>query len=330
MIVTKSGLRTAGKKAILLVLLQVLWTTGFSQSLSLKNLGDVFQCTNLDVRWEAPTNALPRTVWIYRLLPRKLSSEAISNLTVLCGFTESDRKISNADEVVYKNADQFPSKQLEISSSHGSIFYVTVIHYGPTNLAKDVPKMSQLPELTTNFLSMLGIDLSEIEKSTNGVPNFHFWEPLTKYYVNHSSITNITFRAVGFRRSVNGGGFLGAGTGGDGQVEFGEQGKPVKIDLSWRSLERYKSYPAATTETLIKRIREGGAVQCPIPDNFGVIDWQTVKSLTVWKAQLCYYAGDRFNPSDWAMPLVSLWTTVDTGHGNVDMEIDCPIIDETK
>jgi hypothetical protein len=29
-------------------------------------------------------------------------------------------------------------------------------------------------------------------------------------------------------------------------------------------------------------------------------------------------------------PLVALWTTVDTGHGNIDVEIDCPIIDETK
>ena len=29
------------------------------------------------------------------------------------------------------------------------------------------------------------------------------------------------------------------------------------------------------------------------------------------------------------MPLVSLWTTVDTGHGNVDVEIDCPIVDDS-
>jgi hypothetical protein len=29
-------------------------------------------------------------------------------------------------------------------------------------------------------------------------------------------------------------------------------------------------------------------------------------------------------------PFAALWTTVDTGHGNIDVEINCPIIDETK
>jgi hypothetical protein len=318
------------KKIILFVLLQIIWVTGFSQSLSLQNLGDTFQCTNLDVRWNTPTNALPRTVWVYHLLPRKFPPEAVSNLIALCGFTEKDKKISNADEVVYKNADNFPSKQLGFSLSHGSIYYVTVSHYGPINLAKEVPVMSRMPELTTNFLSKFGVSISEIEKNTNGAPNFHFFEPRREYFVKGKIITDIEFRAVDFRRSVDGGAFLGAGTGGDGQIEFGEQSKPVKIDLSWRNLERYKSYPVVTPETIMKRIREGKAVQLPIPDNLGVIDWQSVKSLTVRKAQLCYYAGDRFAPSDWLMPLVSLWTTVDTGHENVDVEIDCPIIDETK
>ena len=74
----------------------------------------------------------------------------------------------------------------------------------------------------------------------------------------------------------------------------------------------------------------GKAVQGGIPMDLPAIDWAVVKSLTVKKAELCYYAGDRLAPSEWLMPLVSLWTTVDTGHGNIDVEIDCPIIDETK
>jgi hypothetical protein len=41
-----------------------------------------------------------------------------------------------------------------------------------------------------------------------------------------------------------------------------------------------------------------------------------------------YYAGERTSPSEWLMPYLALWTTVDTGNGNVDVEIDCPIIDD--
>src|SRR5208283_4017623 len=144
---------------------------------------------------------------------------------------------------------------------------------------------------------------------------------------NHETITNIEFRAVDFRRSVDRAPFLGAGAGGDGEIEFGEHGKIIKIDLSWRNLERYKSYPAATPETIIKWMRQGKAVQSPSDTE---VNWLTVKSLTIEKAQLSYYAGDRFAPCDWLMPLVSLWTTVDTGHGNIDVEIDCPIIDEAE
>jgi hypothetical protein len=316
------------KKIILFVLIQTIWAAGFSQSLSLQNLGDTFQRTNLEVRWDAPTNALPHTVWIYRLLPRTFSPEAISNLVALGGFTGKDITKSNANEVVYKSAGKHPAKQLAVS--RGSIEYLHSINYGPTNLAEDVPEMSQMQELTIKFLSKLGISLSDIERTTNGTPNFHFWEPFKEYYLPDKTITNVEFRAVDFRRSIDGAAFIGGGTGGDGEIEFGEYGNIVKIDLSWRNLERYKSYPTVTRETTVEWIREGKAVYLGVPMNLGDIDWPTVKSLTIKKAELCYYAGDRLAPSDWLIPLVSLWTTVDTGHGNINVEIDCPIIDETE
>jgi hypothetical protein len=318
------------KRIFLFVLFQMSWATGFSQSLSLQNLGEPFRCTNLVVNWNAPTDALPTAVCVYRLLPKKFPENAVSNLIISCGFTEKDKKISNGEEIVFKNADKFPSKFLGISSTHGAIFYTTLSHYGPTNLAKDVPEMSEMPELTTNFLSNFGINISDIEKNTNGVPDFHFWEPFTEYYVRGIFITNIEFRAVDFQRSVDGGPFLGGGAGGDGQIEFGEHGEPVKIDITWRNLERHKSYRPATPETIINWIRDGKAVLSPMPDNVAPIDWLTVKSLTIKQVVVGHYAGSPFSPSDWLMPLVSLWTTVDTGNGTVDVEIDCPIIDETE
>ena len=78
-------------------------------------------------------------------------------------------------------------------------------------------------------------------------------------------------------------------------------------------------------------MRKGKAIQGLIPDSVDAIDWKTVENVTIKKAKPCYYAGgDRFSPSDWLQPYAALWTTVDTGHGNVNLEIDCPVIDETK
>jgi hypothetical protein len=59
--------------------------------------------------------------------------------------------------------------------------------------------------------------------------------------------------------------------------------------------------------------------------------------VTIKKA-IAYYWGEVFLgerehrpifPS-WVHPFATLWATVDTGHGNVDVEIDCPIIDEAE
>jgi hypothetical protein len=189
--------------------------------------------------------------------------------------------------------------------------------------------MSEMPSLTIDFLAALGISATDIEKNEKGLPNFHFWEPFKEYFLPDKIVTNIEFRAAGFSRAVDGATVIGAGTVGDGEIYFGEHGKPVHIDLSWRDLKPYKSYTTAAPETIIRWIREGKAVQGAIPMNLPPIDWPTVKSLKVKKADLCYYAGDRLAPSPWLMPLVSLWTTVDTGHGNVDLEIDTPAISQT-
>ena len=193
-----------------------------------------------------------------------------------------------------------------------------------------MPELAKLPELATNFLNLAGINIADLEKKPDGAPDFHAWEPFMTYSMNRVTVTNIGFRAINFRRSVAGFRFVGAGAGGDGDLQFGEHGRISKIRLSWRNLERHKSYPTVAPPTIMRWIREGKAVQGKIRMDAPPIDWRTVKSLTVTDAKICYYAGDGFAPSDWLMPFVALWTTVDTGHGKMDVEIDCPIIDTAK
>ena len=129
---------------------------------------------------------------------------------------------------------------------------------------------------------------------------------------------------------MDGAKFVGSGAGGDGHVEFGEFGKPSKIYLSWRNLERYKACPTVPPETLIKWIRQGKAVQNRVRLDAEPIDWSTVKSMTISVAKPCYYAGSPSEPSDWLMPFVALWATVDRGRGTIDVEVDCPIVDESS
>ncbi len=312
-------------KKLIVLLMVFSWTAGFSQTLSFK-FGTPFKRADLDIQWNIPTNAIPKDVFVYRLSSNRFSPRTISYLMTLGPFTDKDRKWNRADGMRFTT----PTNNLSITYSIGAVGFQSLASFGPTNLARHVPSMSELPALTTNFLGQLGIDIADVAKQPNGKPDFHFSEPFTEYAVGDKLFTNIAFRAVGFRRAVDGAQWVGANTGGDCRVEFGEFGKPSTIWLSWRKLERYKKCPAMTPRTIIESIRGGRAVQNMISMDADSIDWSTVKGIIVTRAEICYYAGGPFAPSDWLIPFVALWTTVDRGHGNIDVEIDCPIIDAGK
>jgi hypothetical protein len=313
-------------KAVLVILLQVACSTGFSQHLSFK-FGTPFRRPDLDVRWNVATNDLPKNVWIYRLSGKIFPPASVSNLIAIGRFSARDCVRSNADEMQFTRPDR---SSLWISFRLGAIEYYPLYWYGPTNLAKDVPGTAELPSLASAFIKEVGINSEEIDKRKDGSPAFSFSEPTTMYFVNHVFITNVEYRAVSFRRAIDGGRWTGNGTGGDCEVRFGERGEIARVRLSWRNLSRYRSYAPAPPERITTWIRTGKAVQNMLPMDAQPIDWKAVRVVTVNTARLCYYAGSPFDPSSWLIPFVALWTTVDTGHGTIEVEIDCPIIDESK
>jgi hypothetical protein len=327
------------KKIAVVILFQAVYWTGFSENPLWKNADETLipAHADVDVRWETanvfvssnvPTNKWPSEMWIYQLAPRKFSPKVVSNLMFMCSFTKKDKVQQDTNGMTFKSSDGLRS--LFISFSSGSISYnIPEPHFSPVNLAEGVPKNGEMPKLTKGFLQKMEIKLSEIQKNTNDTPRFNFWEPLTVYYPRGYpkrgvSITNIAFRAVNFRRSVNGAEVIG--NAGYCELQFGEHGKISKIDFSWPDLKRYKSAPTLKPDAITRLLREGKARQGATFDNVGYIDWPSVKSVTIKQAWPCYFAGD----SNFLYPFLALWTTVDTGHGNVDVGIDCPIIDESK
>lgn len=251
----------------------------------------------------------------------------------LGSFTDKDRTYSNTNGLVFQNG-----QNLSISYSIGEIEYSRGENYWTTNLANEVPGTNQLFQLTADFLSKLGISPSDLTKTENGKPEIAFYNNVGSVFLqNNILVTNICAREVSFIRAVDGVEFR---PGGNGLIDFGEHGRVNKISLSWRSLEHDKSYPAATPEIIIKWIHEGKAVQKRMVDKFGgvtTIDWTTAKGMTVKKAVPHYwgeaFVGEREHqplfPS-WVRPFATLWVIVDTGHENIETQIDCPVIDENR
>lgn len=306
------------KRVLFIVLIQVLCAAGFSQSLPLDKMGTPFRRHDLDVRWNVPTNTLPSQVLGYRIVIEKPSPSIIATLMQVGLFGDKDKASEDASELSFKSPDG--SRTLEIDFN-GTILFQAEHHYGPTNMAENVPPMTELPKLTKHLLSKLGIENADIGKNTNGAPDLDYWEPFTEYFIDHRFVTNVEFRAVSFRRALNGYDFVGN----DGQFFFGEHGHVSKIALWWPKVERDKLYSTAKPETIIQWIQRGKAVQGRLPWDSKGIYWPAVKSVTVHKANLCYLASETY-----AYPIVALWTSVDTGDEKIDVEIDCPIIDATK
>jgi hypothetical protein len=298
-------------------------TTVFSQNPRWKMLGEtrIPARADLDVRWDAPTKAIPSKVWIYHLLPNDFSSTVISNVMALCSLSANEEIARNANGMAFQNSDG--SQKLAISYSSGSIEYETAEpHFGPTNLAKEVPPMSRLPELTTNLLKQINIPLSAVTGYFE-TDKFNLWEPLTMYFTSNSVITNITFRGVNFRRAVDG---IPVVACDGGRIRFAEHSQVSKLSITWHNLTPDKSFSSLKPKAIVQLLRQGKAIQEPVPMNVGEIDWPHVKSVTIKKAEPLYFAGE----TDRLYPFVLLQTVVDTGNGMVEVGIDCPIIDEAK
>ncbi len=246
----------------------------------------------------------------------------------MCCFTPKQLTRHDTNWMVFEATRD--SRRLGILFPLGSIEYETRETYSPTNLVRGVPTEAEVLQMATNILRKLGVGVLEIEKKQGSEePDIHVFDSRMMFFVNRAVITNLIYRGIRFRRSVDGAPFVGNGTGGNGDIRFGDHGKVCYISLSWRNLQRYRTYPTASPETVTKWIRQGKAVQNMIPMDAEPINWSTVKSVTVTAAKVCYDAGSPFEPSDCLMPFVALRATVDRGDGTIDVEIDCPIIDET-
>ncbi|MGH7954016.1 MAG: hypothetical protein ACREFE_19145 [Limisphaerales bacterium] len=323
----------------LLILFQTFWVAGFAQSLPFPNKGAILQRTNLVVRWKASKHPWPKTLWTYQMVPNNFSPMAVSYLMAIGSFTEKDKIVSDTNGVFFGNLYGDPN--LRISFTEGEINYSRVSHGPITNLVTDMPGTNQIFQSTTNLLSKLGISLSELVKTKDGKPaiNFfthEFYTPPTN--TTDSTITNVETVGTYFHRQIDG---VKVWIGGEGQIDFNRDGQISGIMLMWRGVKHDKLYAAATPKQIIQWIREGkaalpkgilGGMGSMIP-----IDWSTVKKVTIKKATAYYWGefflGEREHRPIFPSPVIPyavLQATIDTGTTNIDVQISCPIIDETK
>jgi hypothetical protein len=166
----------------------------------------------------------------------------------------------------------------------------------------------------------LHIPFSEIT-GAHGTDKIGFSQPVTLFFVNDTTVTNIPYRTVYFRRTVDGMPVIGRFY----RFNVGEHGRITKMSIAWPNLKRIKSLPTISPDDVVNCIRNGDAIKGPLPTNIGDIDWSKIKSVAIKKATPSYQ-----KDNDQLYPLLRLDVVVDTGDVNVEMGMDCPIFDENK
>lgn len=305
------------RASLALLILILCLTAGFAQSPPWMANGEkISQRPDLKITWQAD-DRFPRKVWTYRLLPNRFSSKVISNTMALCSFTQKDMTAQTPDGIKFQSADGL--RKLAISFSTGNIHYeIPEAHYSLTNLATNVPTVKELPSIAADVLRKLGIQTSDIT-GWIGTNRIEYIEPvLTMFYVGDSTITNIAYRSVMFRRVVDGLPIVAEFYG----FNVGERGKIIRLSVTWPKLQRAKSYSVISSKEVIDLLRKGNAIRGPAPDNIGEIDWSSVKSVTIIKAVPSYQIANMG-----LYPFLRLDALVDTGQETVEIGMDCPIFD---
>lgn len=306
------------KISFVILLIQIICATvGFSQNPPWKANGEsISSISDLKINWSYPAK-FPRKVWVYELEPNEFSPKIISHVITLCDFTQKDQIQSDTNGMSFQNG----SRSLSISFADGTIDYETPeIRYGPNNLAVGVPSTNELTGIAKKVLGELHIPFSDITGG-HGTDKIGFSQPVSLFFVNDTIITNIPYRTVYFRRTVDGMPIIGRFY----RFNVGEHGRITKILISWQNLKRIKTIPTISPDDVVNCIRKGDAIKGPLPTNIGDIDWSKIKSLTIKKATPSYQKDD-----DQLYPFLRLDVVVDTGYVNVEMGMDCPIFDENK
>jgi hypothetical protein len=308
------------KKILFLVVQIFCFTAGFAQNPPWQANGITIPArADLNVVWEA-TNKFPHKVWSYQLLPNRFPDKIICNVLALCSLTEKDLKEYRLNGMDFQSADG--SRKLSLAFPSGDIHYQS----GPewpawsTNLVVGVPQENQLPKLTKDILRKLDIPYSDI---TGWIDDhkMDFVEGGGVGLVNGISFTNVTYRRVYFRRTVDGMPIAREFYG----FNVGEQGKISKLSITWPKLKRVKSYLTISPEKVIECLRKGNAIRGPVSMNDFDPDWPAVKSVTIKRA-IPSYLIDHTQ----LYPFLYLDAVIEDEHGTVEVVIQCPIFDKTK
>jgi hypothetical protein len=298
-----------------LVFLTAIFATDFSSlaSFTLEEVSPHFS-TNAEIIWQAPTNHLPKSLWIYKKLPRVFSAATISNAVMLASFQSKGFPQPSTNPVVIwadRTEGEPQPPYFSITPNLGEISY-SLGDRAPDS-ATAYFKDGAAVERAWDSLAQLGIERTEFVKTN--VAGDGEWGVFLPRRIDGIQIYD---ESEGF--------------------SFQQFGSPKKIrcfSLALPNLEHGQNSPTASPQQIFACIRAFKTPSLPNgdePDYFGRIkNLAKAKRLTITKITPYYGEGvygedSNGEPAKFVTPVAELEAVADFGNSNATIRLMSPIL----
>jgi len=288
--------------------------------------------TNMPIIWQAPTNHLPKSFWIYkRLPPRPFSASVISNAVILASLQDKVFPRPSTNAFFIWSAPNPCGTSFSIFSIQPAS---TSISFSPPDqsLSTDnVPDDETVTRRAFECAARFGLDRAHlIPKNVYSSSNAAGCDQI---------LTNgICARGIFLSRKLDGIGFFGdANNGSDGfSIEFGSRGQIRSFSLVWPNLETNQLHKTASPQQIITCLRAHKIIVIPNPDEetyFQRLEaLANAKKFTITKIMPCYGEGvfgkapTNDVPSEFITPFAELEAVADFGNSNATVRLVSPIL----
>ena len=301
-----------------------------------------FYTPKLNVQWAAPTNALPSTVRVFKVVPCAYSATTVSNLIALGGFRPSDRvKAFNPDYPLPKDAFGFQStgglRTLVYYPRQGRIdFSDEEAFAGPGRGIKveGVPDETKIFDIALKILPKIGLSTNEMVSNSAGEVRRIFPTGSWGYFDKdrREDVMEIHRRGIGFTRSLDG---IEVDWQRAAFMEFGNQGKLGKLDVHWCAVRPEGIYPVASPHQMVQWIKEGRTAVVSLQGPIGArwVRVADIRKLTITGVQPHYDLRYNFlnndEPPEQVFPYALLTGQAEFGDNDHEqIYLYCPLIAE--
>jgi hypothetical protein len=286
--------------------------------------------------WQAPTNNLPKNLWVYqRLLPHIFSEAVISNGIVLGslqskGFPQPSTNVTCIEAeppCPCANVCNFFINPSDAAMSFESPDY-------KNGSPEKIPSDQVIARRAWDCAPQLGLDVAHLTQTA-------FFTHFFNVDQTGKDTTNfLCGRGVFLSRALDGVAFFSADDTGDGaegfSIEFGSHGQIRFFSLRWSDVEHYESQKIASPQEIIHCIKAHKTIVLPNVDEEDYFarlkKLASAKKLTITKITP-YYGEGMFGevptndvPCKFATPFAELEAVADFGGSNATIRLVSPIL----